>query len=465
MTEPLRVQPGPGISYQDLLSTDPSETPEVLRLFSPAEPAAYKVDVARYKERSWHEKEKTCLWDRVWQFACREEHIPLPGDHYVYDIADRSYLLVRQPDGAIKAFKNACLHRGRRLKGASGSCASLRCNYHGFTWALSGDLSFVPSAWDFPHVLGDKESYALPQVSTGTWQGFVFINPDPDAEPLENFLEGLSGHFDRWRLTERFVEAHVSKIVDANWKVAQEAFCEAFHVGATHPQMAPRLGDTNSQVDVWRNFSRVITPSLTPSPTLAWTPTEEEMFRAMLDVRLEQPLPVELPAGTSARSYAASMARDRWMGVDPELASSMADAELIDSIDYTVFPNFHPWGGINRIVYRFRPHGDDHRRSLMEVFFLSPFSGDRPAPARERRLEPGASWTQAPELGMLGKVFDQDEYNMHEVQRGLDAISSDSLPLGSYQEAKIRWLHERLDEFIISTDDSAVSITVRKGGN
>ena len=69
---------------------------------------------------------------------------------------------------------------------------------------------------------------------------------------------------------------------------------------------------------------------------------------------------------------------------DPE--HEMSDAEMMDSIDYTVFPNMHPWGAFNRITYRFRPNGDDHRSSIMEVFFLSPFTGERPPPAKERKL-------------------------------------------------------------------------------
>ena len=91
---------------------------------------------------------------------------------------------------------------------------------------------------------------------------------------------------------------------------------------------------------------------------------------------------------------------------------------MMDSIDYTVFPNFHPWGAFNRIVYRFRPNGDDHRSSIMECIFLAPFDGERP----RRRPSTGSSeyetFADAPELGMLAKVFDQDLFNMSKVQLG-----------------------------------------------
>ena len=123
----------------------------------------------------------------------------------------------------------------------------------------------------------------------------------------------------------------------------------------------------------------------------------------------------------------------------------MSDAELMDSIDYTVFPNFHPWGAFNRIVYRFRPNGDDHRSSIMECIFLAPFSGERPPNVPVHFLEEHETFTDAPELGMLGKVFNQDLFNMARVQQGLETTRKPGVTLGNYQESKIRWLHDKLD--------------------
>ena len=56
-----------------------------------------------------------------------------------------------------------------------------------------------------------------------------------------------------------------------------------------------------------------------------------------------------------------------------------SDAELVDHWNYIVFPNFHPWGGYNRIIYRFRPNGDRHDESIFEVMFLTPYRGEKPA--------------------------------------------------------------------------------------
>ena len=121
---------------------------------------------------------------------------------------------------------------------------------------------------------------------------------------------------------------------------------------------------------------------------------------------------------------------------------------MMDSIDYTVFPNFHPWAAYNRIVYRFRPNGDDHRSAIMEVIFLSPFSGQRPPPAPVHWLGDHESFTDAPELGMLAKVFNQDLFNMPKVQAGLESTRKPGITLGNYQESKVRWLHMKLEEFM-----------------
>lgn len=446
LREEITLARSPGITYQELLETDTRRVPGVLRLEAPAPLDSVDVPIERYTSRAWHELEVERLWKRVWQFACREEEIPEPGDHHVYEIATMSYLVVRTETGEIKAYPNACLHRGRRLKDFDGRCSELRCPFHGFAWHLDGGLKDVPARWDFPHV--DDAAFRLPEGRVGTWGGFVFINPDPDAEPFEDFVADLAAHFEVWDLAARYKEAHVARVVRANWKIAQEAFCEAFHVNGTHPQVMAYLGDTNSQVDVWDNCARVITPGGTPSPLLDWEPSPEQMLRAMLDVREDEELPFSVTDKQTVRALAAEQSRAGWRQLIGDGADEYCDAEMMDSIDYTLFPNFHPWGGLNRIVYRFRPNGDDHRSSIMEVLFLAPFSGERPPPAAVHWLDEDQPWTDAPELGMLAKVFDQDTFNMAKVQLGLETTAKPGITLANYQEAKIRWLHQRLGEWV-----------------
>jgi hypothetical protein len=82
------------------------------------------------------------------------------------------------------------------------------------------------------------------------------------------------------------------------------------------------------------------------------------------------------------------------------------------------------------------------------VFLLAPFDGDRPPPAHTTYLGPDDDWTDAVELGMLAKVFQQDSYNMPMVQRGLETTAKPGVTLANYQESKVRWLHQRLSEWV-----------------
>jgi phenylpropionate dioxygenase-like ring-hydroxylating dioxygenase large terminal subunit len=435
-----------GFSYQALLDSDSREVPKVLRLTAPIAPGPQRVSAERYTSRAFHELEREKVWKKAWQMACREEELAEVGDHVVYDVAGLSFLVVRSAPGEIKAFYNACLHRGRQLRETDGRVGELRCAFHGWCWGLDGQLKEVPCQWDFPDVTPAR--YRLPEVKVGRWGGFVFINPDPNCEPLETYLGDLPRHFERWPLEERFKEVHVAKVLRCNWKVAQEAFMEAYHVVATHPQLLPGIGDANSQYDVFGNFSRAITPNGTPSPHVGWSPSEQDMLDAMLDRNLDEPPALVVGAGETAREVAGRARREGMRAVLGARADALSDAELDDSFYYTLFPNFHPWGAYNRIVYRFRPHQDDHRTCVMECMYLSPFSGERPPPAKLHWLGPDDDWTDAPELGLLARVFNQDVFNLPKVQAGLEAMKEPELVFANYGETKLRHFHQMLDRFL-----------------
>jgi phenylpropionate dioxygenase-like ring-hydroxylating dioxygenase large terminal subunit len=441
---------GNGPSYQDLLDLDSKSVPASLRRDEPGYFGDADIPVERYLSREFHELEKTRLWSRVWQFACREEVLAEVGDTEIYDICDTSILLVRAAagPGGIKAYYNACLHRGRTLRDQRGHVDELLCPFHGFCWSLNGRLKRVPSAWDFPQVHPGR--FRLPEVRVGTWGGFVFINPDPGCEPLEDFLGELPTFFDRWPLEDRYTRVHVSKILRVNWKVAQEAFMESLHVITTHPQLLPGFADANSQYDVFGNVSRAISARGVPSPYLSWAPDEQQRLNSQIDQRMDDPPMLEVPEGSTARQTLAQAAR-RSLGsvLDQAYVETLTDAELVDSYFLTVFPNMHPWGGFNQITYRFRPNGDDHRSCIMDVLLLSPFQGRRPPPVAERRLGPDEPWRGAvDELGSLARVFDQDEFNLEAVQKGLRTTRKRGISFAVYQESKIRHFHHLLDRWL-----------------
>lgn len=435
----------PGVSYSELLDCDTRPVPDVLRLQSARELQAVRVPIERYVSQEFHDLEVEKVWKKTWQFACREEQIPEPGDHEIYRVGDLEALIVRGSDRQIRAFHNTCLHRGRALKDAPGRSAELRCPFHGWTWNLEGSLKDIPCRWDFEAVR-DK-GYALPQLQLGTWGGFVFVNPDSRARPLAEHLGDLPKHFERWPLEDRYIEAHVGRILPCNWKVAQEGFMEAYHVVGTHPQILFGIGDANSQYDAWDNFSRAITANMTPSPHLPGKASEQDQLDAMITRSIDAEPTFTVPENMTARQILAQVTRMQLQGVVPSV-QDLSDAELADSFYYTLFPNFHPWGAYNRLTYRFRPFENDPHRSLMEVFYLSPFRGKRPPPAAMQLLAEDESWTQAPQLGPLAKIFDQDAFNMGPVQRGLRGAAHEFVTLSRYQETKLRHFHALLERAI-----------------
>ena len=137
----------------------------------------------------------------------------------------------------------------------------------------------------------------------------------------------------------------------------------------------------------------------------------------------------------------------RTLGEDVD---QVPDAELLDSIYLTVFPNFHPWGSFNQIVYRFRPNGDNPEECIHECMYMapSPDGENRPPPVPVHWLGPDDDWVEAPELGMLTKVFNQDIVNMPEVQRGLKMLKKSEVIFANYGETKVRHLQELLTEWV-----------------
>jgi phenylpropionate dioxygenase-like ring-hydroxylating dioxygenase large terminal subunit len=500
-----------GIRYEKLLDADSHPVRDILRVDSPLPPGPTRVPAERYFSKEFHDLEVEKIWKRVWQMACHEDDIPEVGDHLVYDIAELSFLVVRSAPDEIRAFHNACLHRGRLLRDRRGKCAKeIRCPFHGWSWKLDGQLKEVPCHWDFPSVEG--KDYALPKVQVGRWGGFVFINPDPDAEPLEDFLGNLADHFTLLPYGERVKVAHVAKVLRCNWKVAQEAFMEAYHVVATHPTILGAIGDANSKYDVFGNYSRAMSPNGTPSPHLAGVPARDPVDDADLYTKIRHPLSGFVyalgedglvhvtdhegrvsrftdegeridgslgeadpnmcnwiggrqlpgsegtpargsstpPDGRSVREMIAAPSREALRATLGDRVDGVSDAELIDSIYLSVFPNWHPWGSFSSIVYRFRPNGSNPEECIHECMFFAaaPSEGERPPAPPIHWLGADDDWVDAPELGMLAKVFNQDVFNLPRVQRGLKNLKEPYVVFGDYGESKIRHFHELLEKWL-----------------
>ena len=443
----------PHPSVQEVFETDRNPAPAIMREESPAVgQSSDDVSVERYFSKDWHDREVEKIWRKCWQLACRVEQIPNVGDHVVYDIVHDSLIVTRTGPDEIRAYVNACLHRGTLLCKEDGCTKQFRCPFHGWTWTLDGKLSIIPGQWDFPHV--DKEKMSLPEARVGIWGGFVFVNFDPDCEPLESYLENLPEHFAAFKLEDRYVAAHVAKIMPCNWKLCMEAFVEAYHVPIAHPQVLGYYGDTNTQYDVWpgvRHVSRMISVQGVPSPSMKGIPPERTIEEMRRDITFFAGKPIEVAPGETAREKLAERARDRISKSVKRDMSDLSDTESLDLIEYMLFPNMVPWGGqVLPLTYRFRPNGDDPESSIMEIMYL--FSkgedGSHPPPAKMKMLGLDEKWSDAVEMGSSGFIVDQDTDNLMRIQKGLRATKKPGVTFARYQESRIRHYHETLDSYM-----------------
>lgn len=445
-------------SVQEIVAKDAFAPPAVLRLEQPSYLGSAPVSVDRYFDQAVFEAEIEKIWKKTWQWVCREDHIPEPGDYYTYEVAHLSYIVVRQQDMSVKGFVNSCLHRATKFKRAEGIGAgdSIRCPYHGWTWENDGSLKSVPCAWDFSHI--DPAKTRLPEVRVGHWGGFVFINPSPDGPSLDEYLAPLPEHFATWDIASRYVAVHVAKELPCNWKTAQEAFLESYHVVETHPQLLKGVGDANVQYDCHSDHvTRFYAASGVNSPHLANPLSEQELLSSMIlgDRKVLDPTLV-LNEGDTARTAMARYLR-KVMGEQYKCdLSDVSDSEMIDTIEYHVFPNMILFPGISLpMVYRFRPIGSDPNRTLFEILFLRPKPDGResPEPPEPYHVAENESYAGAPGFDpAMGHVYDQDTDNLRAQQQGFRASATGVQNLGNYQEARIRHFQLIIDKYLAALD-------------
>lgn len=445
----------PGPSYRDLVLRDetgvPAQMLESEYRYRGSEPIGYH----RYTSKEFAELEFEKVFMRAWQWACREEHIPNEGDYHVYDVGQRSIILVRDPQGKIRAFNNFCLHRGTQLKpsGDQGNANRFTCPYHGWAWSTTGKIASLPCRWDFPHLSDDD--LEMPEIQVDTWGGFVFVNFDPTAGPLRDYLGVLPEHFQgAWDLSKRYVELHIKKRLPCNWKAGMAAFLEAYHVYKTHPQGLRATGDANAQYDVFgEHISRFMHTSGTQSPHIANQQTEQEILDFLLGRKFSKGTETpKIPEGKTARDVYAQLSK---VQLGEKYGADYSDfkvADTVDSIEYFVFPNgfFFPGARIP-LTYRFLPNPDNPDECTFDLLFLRPHpaDGNIPAPAKVCYLDFKDSYASAPGMDPgLGGVFDQDTDNLAAQTRGFKGSMRTAETLGNYQEIRTRHLHETIDKYM-----------------
>jgi hypothetical protein len=279
---------------------------------------------------------------------------------------------------------------------------------------------------------------------------------DSNCESLESYMGDMPKFWEKYPLEDRYIAAHVAKVFPANWKTVQEAFMEGYHLGATHPQFSIYVGKAgdNEQYDAFENYSRGLGQG-SFEIDLAYTPTPEERLGAVLNIGNPEAFVRVREAGPIAdiqKQFETHCAIRRQVlrEVIGDKVDNLSDFEVNGGGYFTLFPNFHPWWAYDEITYRFRPYKNEPEKSVMEVYLLRPFKGERPKPAPIHWLSEDQSFIEAPELSTLAAIFHQDEFNIPSVQAGLHTLKAAgrALVLGTYQGTKIRHFHKLWDKWV-----------------
>lgn len=201
-----------------------------------------------YRDPAAFAAERTGVFAAGWQFLGHETEAPAAGDYMARDVAGWPVLAVRGKDGMLRGFHNVCRHRaGPLVMDAAGNCGGeLTCKYHGWRYALDGRLR---SAVDFGAAEGfDPREFGLHPVRTQTWRGFVFVNIDGQAAPLEELVAPLDGLFDTRGVTVGPATLRRSHELACNWKTYVENYLEGYHIGAVHPALAAEVDTAGYRV-------------------------------------------------------------------------------------------------------------------------------------------------------------------------------------------------------------------------
>ena len=197
-----------------------------------------RIPKERYFDADFFPLEAEQLWPRVWQMACRLEEIPNASDFVEYEILDQSVVVLRTDDGRCGAFQNACRHRGVRVVQGRGTCESgFTCPFHGWCYGQTAATPTCRSGARFAEHKLQPDDIDLVPVQCDTWGGCAWINLDAGAPPLRECIEPAATILDAWKVESLRAEWWYAARLPVNWKLAQQAFQEQYHVVEAHPQL------------------------------------------------------------------------------------------------------------------------------------------------------------------------------------------------------------------------------------
>ncbi|MEZ5498734.1 MAG: aromatic ring-hydroxylating dioxygenase subunit alpha [Steroidobacteraceae bacterium] len=415
-------------------------------------------DPSRYYSSEFMRKEWQNLWPRVWLLAGVTADLQEAGDYFTFRIGPEEFIVVKQPDGAIKAFYNVCPHRGNRVcQNERGSVDRFTCGFHGWQFGCDGKLQKISDEKTFnPRLIAHRPG--LTEVRCETLGGIVFINMDGKAPPLAQYLGLPKGYIEMYEIDKMHVVHHVLTEWRANWKTGVDAFYETYHLPYVHPQTQGVMEDF-SQYDLYPNgASRMIVPICVKSHRVGDQDTVDDYLKFMLKEGGIDPAAFN---GTAREVRAAIQRSKRARAQRVGLAhyENFSDGQLTDSWATGLFPNvqmgMHPEGVF---IMRFLPHATDPEVFYYETMILYRHveDPDYTVPAW-MGLPAGIDVTGATRPNCinvppgdppnLGDVLDQDSELLPVQQQGIRSRAFKG-PLWGEQEQRLRHFHRELDRYL-----------------
>jgi phenylpropionate dioxygenase-like ring-hydroxylating dioxygenase large terminal subunit len=209
---------------------------EILALYNDRAPLAEASTIPSpwYVDARVADLESENVFSKTWQVIGRTDQIQKAGDFLTFTVAGEPIVAVRGSDGQLRAFYNVCRHHAAAVVTEScGHAQILHCPYHGWNYGLDGSLKGMP---EFEGVKGfDRSANGLVPVKVATWEKFVLVNLDSNAEPVERFLGRIMQRMAPLEVTKLHYVASRQYDIACNWKVFVDNYLDGgYHVPHLH---------------------------------------------------------------------------------------------------------------------------------------------------------------------------------------------------------------------------------------
>jgi choline monooxygenase len=200
---------------------------------------AWSIPAPFYTDPSVLALEQEKIFSRTWQVVGHRHQLANPGDFFTTELHREPLLLVRGVGGELRGFYNVCRHRAGPPAEGCGSRKVFRCAYHGWTYGLDGSLISAPEFEGQPDFSAD--GFSLTPVRAEEWFNLIFVNFDPNAEPLVTTLGELPKQVERFDFARMKLFQRRTYDMQCNWKTYVDNYLEGYHLPSVHPGLNREL--------------------------------------------------------------------------------------------------------------------------------------------------------------------------------------------------------------------------------